>query len=113
MGQIDRKLMCVDIPWTRVMLVLFVVTVMAIAAVLTDSFFSVRVLGFLEVVVDSRSEQTILTNDEKYVLEHIQDFESKLILLEEDESISSTTGVGRPEGLVVTTFERLIEMLFH
>ena len=88
----DGKLPCTNISWTK-MLVLIVVTVMAMAAMFTESFFLVRVIGLLEVVVDAKPEQRGSANQEGHILEWLDDIDSGLTSLESKANTKLRTDV--------------------
>ena len=100
----DGNLPCTNISWTK-MLVLIVVTVMAMAAMFTESFFSVRVIGLLEVVVDAKPEQIGSPNQEGHILEWLDDIESRLASLESKANTKLRTDVEHLEDSVQAEFQ--------
>ena len=99
MDLLDGKLPSTNISWTK-MLVLIVVSVLAMAAMFTESFFSVRALGLLELVVDAKPAQIGSANQEGHISEWLDDIESRLTSLESKADTEPRTDVEHLEDSV-------------
>ena len=107
----NAKLLGTNFPWAK-MLVL--VVFLAIAAMLTESFVSIRVPG-IEVVVDATSEQKRLVDYEDHILERLEDVESRLrwhegVVAERNTNVGPRMDAKPLEAQADSEFERLMEL---